>query len=375
MTVVIVSLIAIAIALVVWTKVRVKQKNALSQLPSELREMKSGKTVSGEHDGIAYEVYYFAGGKTAPPHLALRVACKSEGRFIIAEESGFDRFFKRYGITNEIQVLDKAFDDAYFIQSETVDFVRQFFQPPEKRRAIQELFELQYTVVEHDGKTMKAVCSPFRLQNERPPDFVTGAVTRLAALAKDVPQVPLTPSIDMGAWKTKRNVAFAVPILGLLAGAAFWVLGFVRYPPLDSLSVFLDSLKLSLPLLLVFLWLAVKLIRGRSTSHHELLAVGILALFAFPISGMGTETFFNGWLDRSPSSPHTVDVLDKYVSRSGKTTDYILVLQSWRPGRQTEKLEVSSRTHQRVTPNQTQIYIETKPGHFGFEWRVSYKIE
>ncbi len=172
--------VSIAIVLGIMKRVRSTHKKSISQLPGELKELKSGKTISAEHDGIAYEVYYFAGGKNAPPHLAIRVACESEGRFKLTKESGFDRFFKRYGITNEIQILDKAFDDAYFIQSETVDFVRQFFQPPEKRRATHELFELQYTVVEHDGKTMKVVCSPFRLQNERPPDFVTGAVTRLA---------------------------------------------------------------------------------------------------------------------------------------------------------------------------------------------------
>ncbi len=143
---------------------------------------------------------------------------------------------------------------------------------------------------------------------------------------------------------------------------------------MDSLSVFLDSLKLSLPLLLVFLWLAVKLVRGRSTSHHELIGVSILALFAFPLSGMGIETFFNGWLDGSSPSPHTVNVLDKTISRSGKTPDYILVLESWRPGRQIEKLEVSSQVHHRVVPNQTQVYIEPKPGHFGFEWRVLYQV-
>jgi hypothetical protein len=221
---------------------------------------------------------------------------------------------------------------------------------------------------------MKAICTPFLLQYERPHDFVTRAVSQLTELSTDVPQVPQTPLIAMGGWKTKRNIAFAVPALGLLAGGLLWVLGFIDYPPLDSLSVFLDSLKLSLPLLLLFLWLAVKLVRGRSTSHHELIGIGILALFAFPLSGMGIETFFNGWLDGSPPLPHTVDVLDKTISRSGKKTDYNLVLESWRPGRQTEKLEVSSRVHHRVVPHQTQVYIETKPGHFGFEWRVSYRV-
>lgn len=375
MGVVIASLIVtIAISLTIVRRVRAKQKRAISQLPDGLKELKSGKTISGEYEGTAYEVGYHAGGKNAPPRLVISIACESDGRFKITKESGLDRFFKRYGITSEVQTFDKDFDDAYFIQSETPDFVREFFQTSEKRRAVQEMFELLYTVVEHDGKTMRVICSPFLLQNKRSPDFITRAVSQLAELSKDVPLVPQTPTLDTGAWKTKRGVAFAVPIVGLFAGGSLLILGMVRYPPLDGLSVFLDSLKLSLPLLLVFLWLAVKLVRGRSTSHHDLLAVGILAIVAFPLSGMGIGAFFNGWLDRSPSSPHTVLVLDKTISRSGKTTDYNLVLESWRPGRQTEKLEVSSQVHHRVVPNQTQVYIETKPGHFGFEWRVLYRV-
>jgi hypothetical protein len=89
---------------------------------------------------------------------------------------------------------------------------------------------------------------------------------------------------------------------------------------------------------------------------------------------MGIETFLNGWLDSSPPTPHTVAVLDKYISTSNKTTEYFLVLDSWRPGRQTEKLEVSSWAYQRVVLNETEVTIETKPGHLGFEWRVSYRV-
>jgi hypothetical protein len=375
MVMAIVSLVVSTImVLVIFIRQRAKKKEALSQLPAELKDLKSGRTITGEHDGTAYDVYYFGGSKNAPPYLAVSVAGESEGRFRVKKESGLDRFFKRYGIAKEVQTLDKAFDDDYFILSDTVDFARQFFQPPEKREAVHAIFRLGYTVVEHDGKTMKATCTPFRLRDTFPPDFVTTAVSRLAALSTDIPLVPQTPSLDLGVWKTKRAFAFAVPILGLVIGAPLWILGIVRYPPLDGFWLFLNSLKYSLPLLFVFLWSAVRLLRGRSTSHHELIVVGILALIAFPSAAMGTETFFNGWLDGSPSSPHTIVVLDKYVSTSGKTTDYVLVLESWRPGRQTEKLEVSSWAHQRVVVGQTEVTIETKPGRFRFEWMVSYRV-
>lgn len=149
---------------------------------------------------------------------------------------------------------------------------------------------------------------------------------------------------------------------------------FGKYPPVDGGLLFLDSLKYSMPLLLLFAWAAVRLVRGRSSSHYEIVVVWGLALVAFPLVGLGLDTLMNGWLDNSASSSHTVVVRDKYVSKQKSSTYYRLVLASWRPKEGSEILEVSSSEYQRATPLHTKVRVVTKPGRFGFEWRVSYDI-
>jgi hypothetical protein len=49
-------------------------------------------------------------------------------------------------------------------------------------------------------------------------------------------------------------------------------------------------------------------------------------------------------------------------------------LRSWRSPTDTEKLTVSKRVHDRVTPGKTVITVLTKKGYLGYEWWVSYGI-
>jgi hypothetical protein len=73
-----------------------------------------------------------------------------------------DRFFKRHGITNEIQTLDQKFDDDFFIRAEMPDFAREFFQSAERRRAARAIFDLGYNVLELEGGVLQITCFPSR---------------------------------------------------------------------------------------------------------------------------------------------------------------------------------------------------------------------
>ena len=62
-------------------------------------------------------------------------------------------------------------------------------------------------------------------------------------------------------------------------------------------DVVLHSLKYSLPTFLVFMYVSVRLLSGRSYSHRDLSALFFLSILAFPLSGIGLEMFLNGMLD------------------------------------------------------------------------------
>jgi hypothetical protein len=148
---------------------RAKQKEVLRQFTGPLGELVPGQRVSSVFEGTEYEAFYFAGGpKRQPPALTVSVPCESEGSFKVTPERAFDRFFKRHGITNEIQTLDQKFDDDFFIRAEMPDFAREFFQSAERRRAARAIFDLGYNVLELDDGVLQITCSPFRPEKGLP---------------------------------------------------------------------------------------------------------------------------------------------------------------------------------------------------------------
>ena len=136
----------------------------------------------------------------------------------------------------------------------------------------------------------------------------------------------------------------------------------------------MTTLKFSAPSFLFFLIIALKLIKGRSCSHRELIIILVLSLVAFPGAGMGLGAFLNGWLDQSGSTSHVVLVMEKYTTSTKNGKNYHLALKSWRKNKYSESLRVSSGEYMRVKPDITKMKIVTKPGYYGFEWVVDAGI-
>lgn len=303
------------------------------------------------------------------------IDCPSSGEFQVAEETSLERFFKNIGISCEIQTGDPEFDKDFYILADSMEFASPFFQVSEKRQAIREIFRLGFNSVTHDGKVMEAKWSPFQLEEGFDPSIITQTVSHLTTLAKEMAVLPQSMMfLGKPAWKTKRLLAFAIPIALLIAGFASMATGLSWFLPLDSGRMFLDSLSYSLPLLVLSLWIAVRLIKGRSSSHKELILILILSLVAFPLSGFGPEVFLNGWLDSSTPTTHTVQVFNKYITRSKNSTNYHVVLDSWRKKGEVEKLEISSSLYRQITLKRTWLNVVTKPGKFGFEWLVGLGV-
>ena len=123
-----------------------------------------GKEITDNYNGTDYSQLFTPGGKNVPPAYQIKVACPSSGSFSIGRETGFDRLFKSLGITREIQTGHKDFDNKFFINTDAIGFTRTYFMSSEKCRAVDGIFEHGFTKVEHDGKTMVAICSPVAIQ-------------------------------------------------------------------------------------------------------------------------------------------------------------------------------------------------------------------
>lgn len=370
---VLIVVLVVVVALVSIIVLAVRKQKAKNTALREQGFLEKGAKGNGTIQGVDYSYIHFQGGHNAPPYFKVSVECSSTGDFKITRETGFDRFFKRLGICVELETNDREFDDAFFITTNTEGFTREFFRKSDKRRLVTGVFAEGFNEVMHDGKKIVATWKSFPRGRNMEIKTVEEIAAALGQLADDIPNIYEQESAENIGWKQRRFFAFAVPIFLLVAGIVGLVMGLTTFSPLDEGKVILDSLKYSIPLLILFLWFAVQLLRGRSSSHRELMGVFILSIFAFIIAGMGGEMTLNGWLDKSKPVIHEVKVINKYYTRNKNSYTYHVVLESWRKDRYSEKLTVRRGYYDNVDPGQSTMSITTKAGKFGFEWLVEYR--
>jgi hypothetical protein len=363
--------IIIAVVLILINKRR-RGKTSVSG-KSQSTVLKPGRW-QGHHEGIDYSWQYQRGSRNSPSFLRVAVNCQSPGSFKITKETGIDRFFKKLGICCEIKTHDTAFDDKFYITTNTVNFTGLFFGKSRKRKIVNEIYDKGFKEISHNGKVMTAKFSPFKPGKQFDINLISEVAAVLAELSREMPIAPGPRAFDTSGWKMKRAIAFIVPILLEITGVALLVIGLSKYNPLDEFKLILGTLKFSVPLLIIFLWLAVQLLKGRSSSHRELIIVIFLSLFAFVLAGAGSGIFLNGYLDQSQPVNHETLVVGKHISRSKNSTSYYVRVESWRKDGDKESLRVSRNEYDRVVPQKTELTVTTKPGKFKYEWLVGFKL-
>lgn len=371
------GIVAVAVGAVIFLAIRQHRtkKRFMRRLVEAVGATRSGDVMAANYQGTKYYFYYFPGSKNSPAYFEVGIDCPSSGEFEISREGRADRFFKDVGVSSEIQTGDPEFDRELYIISERPDFASAVFALPEKRAAVQQIFQLGFNSLRLEDGSLFARWSPFQPKDEMNSSFITAVVPLLMTLAKDLPVIPQPISrVESSGRKTKKVASFATPFALLALGVAFMIMGLRWYPPLDQGTLFLDSLRFSLPLLVLFLWFAARMVKGRASSHKDLISIFFISLFAFPLAGFGSELFLNGWLDPATATAHTVRVFGKYTTRSKNGTNYHMVLDSWRAAGKTEELNIASSLHKLIVPGRTLITVVTKPGRFSFEWIVGYHV-
>jgi hypothetical protein len=334
-----------------------------------------GKIYTGEFEGRPYQYVYHAGSRNRRASFRVRIDCPSPGDFEVSAESRFDRVFKKLGIVAELQTGDPDFDRRFYINTNSVRFCRAYFANGDVRQTVRGIADLGYTAITLKGSTLEAVCSPFAVGAARPEGFVDEAVRGLGALAADMPQEWYEPrALGMPRWKIARAGVFAAAGLSLAGGFGLLLWGTMAYRPLDGGALTLCSLRYSVAALAVFVVAAVRLLRGRSSSHKELLVSVGIAVLGFPLSGVGGLMVLNGYTDDSPPVRHEAPVLDKHYTRNRNSTAYYVHLGSWRPGHSREKIKVSGEIYRRVRAGRSVMQVTTHAGRYDFEWVDAYRI-
>ena len=172
---------------------------------------------------------------------------------------------------------------------------------------------------------------------------------------------PLCGKMPSGVWKAARR-AIDRRVNFLLAGLFGVLAADFMYPLLDR-----DRL---LVLALVLFFLPV-LLHVASALRKRLQAdaarlTKMYGWFAASLGTLAALAFLNGAVDRSHAVEIRTVVTHKHVMR-GRWLSYRLIVPSWRPGRQNEKLDVNSGAFRRVREGQ-EITVEVHKGRLGLPW-------
>ncbi|MDP8207856.1 MAG: hypothetical protein P9L92_14400 [Candidatus Electryonea clarkiae] len=328
---------------------------------------------NGVYDDVEYKYQYSSGSQYSPATLKITIECAAEGSLKLAKQTAFDVFWEKMGLSREIKTGDKEFDDLFYITTDDDNFTAAYLGSKEKREAATEIFNSGFREITLKRKFIEAKQVKPKKKKEITESMIEGIVKQLIILSKDIPDVVPEVNVETG-WKTKRAAAFIIPTLLGLTGVVAMIAGLMKFEPLDTGFLLLDSLKYSVPAQAVFLWQTIWMIKGRSSSHHEFTAIFFISLFSFFLAGFGGELFLNGYLDESISTSYSTIVVSKKTETNKNNTDYKVKVESWREGKEYEKIETSKKIYESVNPHESTLNIRTKPGRFGYEWIVDYYI-
>ncbi len=172
-----------------------------------------------------------------------------------------------------------------------------------------------------------------------------------------------------------KKAALVSALSLMLAGGfvlMFW--GMIAYRPLDSSEIFLKSIPLSVPLMLVFLFYAARLLRGQPSLRRTLVWLALFSAVAFPLFFYNLGVVMNGRQDTRRPRDHVAKVLNKHSVQSKNSTAYHVEVESWGKKRKTERLRVSGRLYNSLVPGKSRLNIRTSPGALECEWIRSVQL-
>lgn len=373
------------------TKKRPKQFGSLAAaLGVKDSSVNMEATVTAELDGLPYRFRRKDARKYDPERFVLTVETPAEagGSLLIRKETIVDRYLMRARISVELQTGDAEFDRTWYIESETSEFARLFFADSGKREAVRGIAAAGFSdvklVATGTEVTVTASTDSPGDQFYEQPERIKDVVRRMRRLTQSLPEVcerresagragsattpKITRAVDAALWIA---LAAAIAIQMFWMNGTVWVSG---NNVLDLGGMFEASLKISLPLVIAYLWLAVRVLRGRSSSHKELLFHGGVAIIAIPWAVFGSMDLIDTALDFSQIVSHKTHLVDVQEYFGTRSTTYVAEVESWREGVKTEKIKIHGWTYDLLYPRKAQhpvVTVGTRPGVLGFEWFVN----
>ena len=332
----------------------------------------AGRGFAATTGGVAYRCRYSGGSRRSrSSQFSVAVDLASGAPFRIARAGVGTRLCVALGMGRTVPTGDPGLDQTHLVACDAADWVARVFGDGDATAAAREILANGFTELRADGRSLTAVWRGGRTTGDVDASAVSATVRRLARLRDAVAAMPAPPDAAAGG---RRRILAVVPVVVFTVG---WVLvtWATTFTPLDARAVGLDSLKLSLPWLALFLVVGTQVFRLSTTSPRELMRIVLLALLGFPIAGFGTELTLNGALDAAPPVEHRVVVLDRGMVQGRWSPTYWAVVRSWRGAHgECTCIRITASEYARLVPKRSELLVTTRPGRLGFEWIVASAV-
>jgi hypothetical protein len=178
----------------------------------------------------------------------------------------------------------------------------------------------------------------------------------------DGAQCPACGADSFDTWK-ELNRKLAKYFYISLAGMAAELVAARVYPLLDSSRLALWSVFLVFLPMVPHIILSRKKRVGANLEWLTRLYLGCGCAVVLIV----LATIANGALDKSPVQTISTTVSQKRISSSRRSKSYIVVADSWRPGKDEESLTVNRGLYQTLKVGQS-IVVDVHPGALGMPW-------
>ena len=155
------------------------------------------------------------------------------------------------------------------------------------------------------------------------------------------------------------------------------------YNTLDEDLLVFNSLLFSIPAAIAYVYYVYRCVGARANRKDILGGAVALGLIGFPLVGIGISSWYNGHFDDGAPMRHDVVVVDKIVEDESYYSDdewveliyYFVLVPSWRPGMEYEKIGVAGWVFKNIFPGKTSMVIITRPGALDYEWLEDFTFE
>lgn len=249
--------------------------------------------------------------------------------FKISKETSLDRFFKKMGISTEIQTGDTSFDSSIYLASDSFTFQSKIMNDETLRKVITLLFQAGCKYIQCDGRVLKIVFPSDRASES----LLKSQSVQVKKLFNQFTKIPVNQFQDHFAIK-------ALIVEGIIWSIfTYSCLSFFNWIFVQE-DVHINKIKIAY--LGVALGLIVTVIicagvfytfRGSSRGHRIFIESFILLLLGLPVGGIGLFCDLNTQLDRSLAKIIEADIVsvEERVSRSRrgrKNISYHLALST-----------------------------------------------